>query len=77
MTRSDDRVFEDATNVQLRASLRLGGQFPPYEYYSKRDVLIAAYVKAPMVLSNVAQCEHLASQGKWCCGAPGHLSEPS
>ena len=28
-------------------------------------MLIAAYIKAPMVLSNVVQCEHLASQGKW------------
>ena len=64
-TRSEDRVFEEATNAQLRASLRLCGQFPPYEYYSKRDVLIAAYVKAPMVLSNLAQCEHLAGKVNW------------
>ena len=63
--RSDDRVFEEAANAQLRASLHLCGQFPPCEYYSKRGVLIAAYVKAPMVLSNVAQRGHLASQGEW------------
>ena len=49
------RVFEEATNAQLRASLRLCGVIPVYEYADNRAVLIAAYLKAPMVLSNVAQ----------------------
>ena len=52
-------MFEDATNLQLRASLRLCGVFPQYEFYSKRDVLIAAYIKALMVLSNITQCNYL------------------
>ena len=63
--RSEDRVFEEATNAQLRASLRLCGTFPQFEFYSKRDVLVAAYIKAPMVLYNVTQCEYLGDQKKW------------
>ena len=63
--RSGDRVFEEATNAQLRASLRLCGNFPQFEYYSKRDVLVALYIKAPMVLSNVTQCEYLGNQASW------------
>ena len=62
--RPGDCVFEEASNAQFRASLRLCGVFPPYEYYSKREVLVKAYVKAPMVLSNVAQCTHLSDQKK-------------
>ena len=60
------RVFEEATNAQLRASLRLCGVIPPHEYHDNRAVLVAAYLKAPMVLSNVAQCAHLSGQAKWC-----------
>ena len=63
--RCGDRVFEEATNAQLRASLRLCGTFPQYEYCTKCDVLVAAYIKAPMVLSNVTQCEYLGDQEKW------------
>ena len=64
--RQEGRVFEEATNAQLRASLRLCGVFPQHEYYDKRGVLIAAYLKAPMVLPNVAQCAHLSGQLRWC-----------
>ena len=46
------------SNAQLRVSLRLCGVFPPYEYYCRREVLVKAYIKAQMVLSNVAQCTH-------------------
>ena len=63
--RSGDRVFEEATNAQLRASLRLCGTFPQFEFYSKRDVLVALYIKAPIVLSNVTQCEYLGNQASW------------
>ena len=49
----------------LPASL-LCGVFPQHEYYDKRGVLIAAYLKAPMVLPNVAQCAHLSGQLRWC-----------
>ena len=33
--RSGERVSEEATNAQLRASLRLCGTFPQFEFYSK------------------------------------------
>ena len=58
-------MFEEATNAQLHASLRLCGVLPQPEYYNKRSVRVAAYVKAPMVLSNLAQCAHLAGQQRW------------
>ena len=64
--RQEGRVFEEATNAQLRASLRLCGVFPQHEYYDNRGVLLAAYLKAPMVLSNVVQCAHLSGQKRWC-----------
>ena len=56
--RQEGRVFEEATNAQLRASLRLCGVFPQHEYYNNRVVLLAAYLKAPMVLPN--------GQERWC-----------
>ena len=63
--RSGDRVFEEATNAQLRASLWLCGTFPRFEFHSKRDVLVAHYIKAPVVVSNVTQCEYLGDQKTW------------
>ena len=63
--RQEARVFEEATNAQPRASLRLCGVIPQHEYYNKCKVLLAAYVKAPMVLSNLAQCAYLSGQKNW------------
>ena len=64
--RQEGRVFEEATNAQLRASLGLYGVFPQHEYDNGRGVLVAAYLKAPMALSNVAQCAHLSGRLRWC-----------
>ena len=63
--RQEGRVSEEATNAQLHASLRLCGVFPQHEYYDNRKVLLAAYVKVPMVLSNVVQCAHFSGQKRW------------
>jgi len=60
------RVFDEATNAQLRASLRVCGVIPQHEFHDNRAMLVAAYLKAPMVLSNVAQCAHLSGQMRWC-----------
>jgi hypothetical protein len=60
------RVFDEASNAQLRASLRVCGVIPQHEFHDNRAMLVAAYLKAPMVLSNVAQCAHLSGQTRWC-----------
>ena len=63
--RQGGRVFEEAANAQLHASHRLCGVFPQHEYYDNCKVLLAAYDKAPMVLSHVAHCAHLSGQKRW------------